>query len=117
MLHCAIRRLRTGRAPSPSAVISPGPRRGQLREASSGLGEVRYRGREVPCNSSVSSGEPGVTVRWRPSADRAVMAAAALGLILFAVFQATTSMDVISLLSLAPLIVATVADERRTAVF
>ena len=45
------------------------------------------------------------------------MAAAALGLILFAVFQATTSMDVISLLSLAPLIVATVADERRTAVF
>ena len=45
------------------------------------------------------------------------MAAAALGQILFAVFQATTSMDVISLLSLAPLIVATVADERRTAVF
>jgi phosphoserine phosphatase RsbU/P len=45
------------------------------------------------------------------------MAAAALGLILFGVLQATTSMDVISLLSLAPLTVATVADERRTAVF
>jgi len=45
------------------------------------------------------------------------MAAAALWLVLCSVLHATTSVMVLALFSLAPLIAATVADERRTAVF
>jgi phosphoserine phosphatase RsbU/P len=45
------------------------------------------------------------------------MAVAAVWLVGFGVLHATTGVTVVSLFSLAPLIVATVADERRTAVF
>ncbi len=45
------------------------------------------------------------------------MAAAALWLVLFGVLHVLTRMTVLSLSGIAPLIVATVADERRTAVF
>ena len=45
------------------------------------------------------------------------MAAAALWLVLFGVLYALTRMTVYSLFGIAPLIVATVADERRTAIF
>ena len=45
------------------------------------------------------------------------MAAATLWLLLFSVLSAVTGLVVPSLLSVAPLIVATVADERRTSVF
>ena len=45
------------------------------------------------------------------------MAVAALWLVLFGVLHATTGVMVFSLFSLAPLIVATAADARRTAVF
>lgn len=45
------------------------------------------------------------------------MAAAAVWLVLFGVLDATTGVIVISLFGVAPLIVAAVADERRTAVF
>ena len=45
------------------------------------------------------------------------MAVAALWLVLFGVLHATTDVMVLSLFSIAPLIAATVADERRTAVF
>jgi hypothetical protein len=45
------------------------------------------------------------------------MAAAALWLVLFGVLDATAGVIVISLFSVAPLIAATVVDERRTAVF
>jgi phosphoserine phosphatase RsbU/P len=44
------------------------------------------------------------------------MAAAALWLVLFGVLDATTGLIALSLFSVAPLIAATVADERRTAV-
>ena len=59
----------------------------------------------------------GVTARSRPSAQHAAMAVAALCLVVFGVLHATTGMMVVSLFSLAPLIAATAADERRTAVF
>ena len=45
------------------------------------------------------------------------MAMAALWLVVFSVLHATTGVMVFSLFSLAPLIVATAADARRTAVF
>jgi phosphoserine phosphatase RsbU/P len=45
------------------------------------------------------------------------MAAAALWLVLFSVLDAATGLIVVSLFGVAPLIVAAVADERRTAVF
>ena len=45
------------------------------------------------------------------------MAVAALCLVLFGVVHATTDVMVVSLFSIAPLVAATVADERRTAVF
>jgi phosphoserine phosphatase RsbU/P len=54
---------------------------------------------------------------WRPSAEHVAMAAAALWLVLFGVLHATTGLMVVSSFSVAPLIAATVADERRTAVF
>jgi len=45
------------------------------------------------------------------------MAVAALWLVLFGVLHVLTRMTVFSLFSIAPLIVATVADERRTVIF
>ena len=62
-------------------------------------------------------GEPGATARPRSSAQHVAMAAAALWLVLCGVLHVTTSVIVPPLFSLAPLIAATVADERRTAVF
>jgi sigma-B regulation protein RsbU (phosphoserine phosphatase) len=59
----------------------------------------------------------GVTARSRPSAEHVAMAVAALCLVLFGVIHATTDAMVLSLLSIAPLVAATVADERRTAIF
>jgi sigma-B regulation protein RsbU (phosphoserine phosphatase) len=55
--------------------------------------------------------------RPRPHAEHVAMAAAALWLVLCSVLHATTGVMVPPLFSLAPLIAATVADERRTAVF
>jgi sigma-B regulation protein RsbU (phosphoserine phosphatase) len=63
------------------------------------------------------AGEPGVTARSRPSAEHVAMAAAAVWLILSGLLDAMTGLTVPSLFSIAPLIAATVADERRTAVF
>ncbi len=63
------------------------------------------------------AGEPGVTAWSRPSAGHVATAAAALWLVLFAVLDATTGLMVLSLFSVAPLMAATVADERHTAVF
>jgi phosphoserine phosphatase RsbU/P len=63
------------------------------------------------------AGEPGVTARSRLSTEHVAMAVAALCLVLFGVIHATTDVMVLSLLSIAPLVTATVADERRTAVF
>jgi phosphoserine phosphatase RsbU/P len=53
----------------------------------------------------------------RPSAANVAMAAAALWLVLFSVLHVLTRMTVYSLFGIAPLIVATAADERRTAIF
>ena len=63
------------------------------------------------------AGEPGVTARPRPSAEHVAMAAAAVWLVVFGVLDAMTGLIALSLFSVAPLIAATVADERRTAVF
>ena len=64
-----------------------------------------------------ASGRAGVTERSRPSAEYVAAAVAALCLVLFGVVHATTDVMVLSLFSLAPLVAATVADERRTAIF
>ena len=58
-----------------------------------------------------------MTARSRPSAEHVATAVMALCLVLFGVVHATTDVMVLSLFSLAPLVAATVADERRTAVF
>ena len=63
------------------------------------------------------TGEPGATAWSRPSAAHVATAAAALWLVLFGVLNATTGLMVLSLFSVAPLMAATVADERHTAVF
>ena len=63
------------------------------------------------------TGEPGVRVRSRPTAQHVAMAAAAVWLAGFGVLHAITGITVFSLFSVAPLIVATAADERRTAIF
>ena len=55
--------------------------------------------------------------RPRPPAGHVAMAAAALWLVLFGVLCVLTRMTVFSLFAIAPLIVATVAGERRTAIF
>ena len=55
--------------------------------------------------------------RWRPPAGHVAMAAAVLWLVAFGVLDAMPGVIVVSLFSVAPLIVATVADERRTAIF
>jgi phosphoserine phosphatase RsbU/P len=62
------------------------------------------------------AGEPAVTARSRPPAGHVAMAVAALWLVLCGVLHLTTRVIVPPLFSLAPLIAATVADERRTAV-
>ena len=62
-----------------------------------------------------ASGRAAVTARSRPSAEYAATAVAALCLVLFVVIHATTDVMVLSLFSIAPLVAATVADERRTA--
>jgi uncharacterized membrane protein YqjE len=58
-----------------------------------------------------------VTARSRPSAEHVAAAVMALCLVLLAVVHATTDVMVLSLLTLAPLVAATVADERRTGLF
>ena len=55
--------------------------------------------------------------RSQPSAGQVAMVAAVLWLVLFGVLHVLTRMTVFSLFGIAPLIVATAADERRTAVF
>lgn len=55
--------------------------------------------------------------RSRPPTGHMAMAVAALWLVLFGVLHVLTRMTVFSLFSIAPLIVATVADERRTVIF
>ena len=64
-----------------------------------------------------ASGRAGVTARSRPSAGHVALAAAAGWLILSGLLDAMTGLTALSLFSIAPLIAATVADERRTAVF
>ena len=54
--------------------------------------------------------------RPRPPAGHVAMAAAALWLVLSGVLDATSALTVIPLFIAAPLIVATAADERRTAI-
>src|SRR5256714_6520097 len=56
-------------------------------------------------------------MRCRPPAANAAMIVAALWLILSGLLDALTGLIALSLFSIAPLIAATVADERRTAVF
>ena len=58
-----------------------------------------------------------MTARPRPSAEHVAMAAAAAWLVVFGVLDAMTGLIALSLFSVAPLIAATVTDERRTAVF
>src|SRR5258707_1173207 len=63
------------------------------------------------------AGEPGVTARSRPPAGHVAMAAAAVWLILSGLLDAMTGVTGLAVFSIATLIAATVADERRTAVF
>ena len=65
----------------------------------------------------VSAGEPGVRARSRPSAEQVAMAAAVLWLVVFSVLHLVTPMTEYALFGIAPLIAATAADERRTAIF
>jgi phosphoserine phosphatase RsbU/P len=58
-----------------------------------------------------------VRVWSRPSPGHVAMVVAALWLVLFGVLDAIPGLIVISLFAAAPLIVATAADERRTAIF
>ena len=64
----------------------------------------------------VPAGEPE-GVRSRLTAQYVAMAVAAVWLAVFGVLHVMTGITVFSLFSIAPLIVATVADERRTAIF
>ena len=64
----------------------------------------------------VPVGEPE-GVPSRPTARHVAMAVAAVWLAVFGVLHVLTGITVFSLFSVAPLIVATVADERRTAIF
>jgi sigma-B regulation protein RsbU (phosphoserine phosphatase) len=57
-----------------------------------------------------------VRTRSRPTAGHVALVAATLWLVLFGVLHVLTHMMVYSLFVIAPLIVATVADERRTAI-
>ena len=96
----------------------PGPRRGRLRRC----GMFRTGGEPGEARGSAvkllaPAGEPGVTARSRLSAEHVAVAVAAVCLVLFGVIHATTDVMVVSLFSIAPLVAATVAGERRTAVF
>jgi hypothetical protein len=73
--------------------------------------------REKHDEAARASGWAGVTAWSRLPAERVAMAAAGVWLFLFGVLHLTTDVMVVSLFSVAPLIVATVADERRTAAF
>jgi len=70
-----------------------------------------------PVKLLIQAAEPKVRARSRPSAEHVAMAVGAVWLAGFVVLYLATGITVISLLSVAPLIVATVADERRTAIF
>jgi hypothetical protein len=61
-------------------------------------------------------GSTSAGVKTRPAAKHAAMAVAILWLLLPCVLAATSGLIVISLFIVAPLIVATAADERRTAI-
>jgi hypothetical protein len=63
------------------------------------------------------AGEPVMRARPRPTAQHVAMAVAAVQPAGFGVLHVMTGITVFSLSSVAPLIVATVADERRTAIF
>jgi phosphoserine phosphatase RsbU/P len=65
----------------------------------------------------VSAGESGLRARRRPPARHIAIPAAVLWLVLFGGLYVRTRMTVLSLFGIAPLIVAAVADERRTAIF
>ena len=65
----------------------------------------------------LSGGEPGVRPRSRPSPAHVAMAVAAVWLVAFGVLDVQPNVFMISLFSIAPLLVATVADERRVAIF
>ena len=64
----------------------------------------------------LGSTSAGVKTRSRPPAEHAAMAIAVLWLLLPSVLAATSGLIVISLFIVAPLIAATAADERRTAI-
>jgi len=63
-----------------------------------------------------SAGEPELKTRPRPSAGNVAMAVAVWWLLLPCALAAMPGRIVISLSSVAPLIVATAADQRRTAI-
>ena len=62
-------------------------------------------------------GGPGVKPRSRPLPEHVAMAVAAVWLVVFGLLDVQPDLIVIPLFSVAPLIVATVADERRVAIF
>jgi phosphoserine phosphatase RsbU/P len=62
-------------------------------------------------------GERGVKLRSRSSPEHVAMAVAAVWLVVCGVVDVQPNLLLISLFSVAPLIVATVADERRVAIF
>lgn len=64
----------------------------------------------------LGSTSAGARTRSRPPAEHAAMAVAVLWLLLPCVLAATSGLIVISLFTVAPLIAATAADERRTAI-
>jgi hypothetical protein len=74
-------------------------------------GENALRRRGSPVKLFLPAGEPGARARSRPRAEYVAMAAAAVWLAGFGVLHAMTSITVFSMFSVAPLIVATVADE------
>jgi hypothetical protein len=80
-----------------------------------GMNSVRRRG--GPVKELRPAGEPVVRAGSRPAAQDVARAAAAVWLAGCVVLHVMTGITVFSLFSVAPLIVATVADERRTAIF
>lgn len=65
----------------------------------------------------LSDGKPGVRPRSRPSPAHVAMAVAAVWLVAFGVLDVRRNVIMISLFSVAPLVVATVAGERGVAIF
>lgn len=84
------------------------------RSSTSGPGMISLGG--GPVKLFVPADEPD-GVRSRPTAQFVAMAVAVVWLAVFGVLHLMTGVTVFSLFSVAPLIVATVADERRTAIF